>query len=168
MSQCRPIIMVTHSTNFCSPGAVHLRFRFRRFGSDTCGTCFHPSPWIGRPNRRGGRAEPLFPHALWNCVDAVHADLPKTNNAVEGWHRGFSELLGSNHPSILKFISALQKEQSMNEMTMEQYIAGATPALGRRVYRDTAERIKTIVFDYSHRPLLNYLRGIAHNFNFQV
>src|SRR6218665_2468817 len=86
MSQCRPIIMVTHSTNFCSPGAVHLRFRFRRFGSDTCGTCFHPSPWIGRPNRRGGRAEPLFPHALWNCVDAVHADLPKTNNAVEGWH----------------------------------------------------------------------------------
>src|SRR6218665_2491181 len=97
--------------------------------------------WIGRPNRRGGRAEPLFPHALWNCVDAVHADLPKTNNAVEGWHRGFSELLGSNHPSILKFISALQKEQSMNEMTMEQYIAGATPALGRRVYRDTAEPI---------------------------
>jgi len=68
--------------------------------------------WIGRPNRRGGRAEPLFPHALWNCVEAVHADLPKTNNAVEGWHRGFSELLGSNHPSIWKFISAFKKSRA--------------------------------------------------------
>ena len=56
----------------------------------------------------------------------------------------------------------------MNELAMEQYIAGAAHALGRRVYRDTAERIKTIVLDYAHRPLLDYLRGIAHNFNFQV
>src|SRR6218665_1634907 len=62
------------------------------------------------------------------------------------------QLLGSNHPSIWKFISALQKEQTMNELAMEQYIAGAAPTLGRRVYRDTAERIKTIVLDYAHRP----------------
>ena len=48
----------------------------------------------------------------------------------------------------------------MNEMTMEQYmhITGATPALGRRVYKDTAERIKTILLYYVHRPLLDYLR----------
>jgi len=26
------------------------------------------------------------------------------NNAFAGWHRGFSELLGANHPSIWKLI----------------------------------------------------------------
>lgn len=124
--------------------------------------------WIGRPTRRGGRREPTFSHSLWNCYDAVLHDLPKTNNAIEGWHRGFSELLGASHPSIWKLIEGLQKEQSMNEMTIEQYIAGQQPAPGRRIYRDTAARIKAIVADYVNRPLLDYLRGIAHNLNLQV
>jgi hypothetical protein len=124
--------------------------------------------WIGRPTRRGRRSEPAFSHSLWNCYDAVLHDLPKTNNAIEGWHRSFSELLGAHHPSIWKFIEGLQKEQSMNELTIEQYISGHQPPPVRRVYRDTAARIKAIVAEYVDRPLLDYLRGIAHNLNLQV
>lgn len=124
--------------------------------------------WIGRPGRRGGRSAPLFAHSLWNSFDAVLQDLPKTNNSVEGWHRGFSELIGANHPTIWKFIDALKTEQNMNEMKIEQYIAGQLPNPSRRVYKDTAERIKNIVNDYTNRPLLDYLRGIGHNLSLQV
>jgi hypothetical protein len=42
------------------------------------------------------------------------------------------------------------------------------PPAGKRTYRDTAERIKEIVADYEKRPLLDYLRGIAQNFNLQI
>jgi hypothetical protein len=124
--------------------------------------------WIGRPARRGGRSAPLFALALWNCFDAALQDLPKTNNSVEGWHRGFSELIGANHPTIWKFIDALKTEQNVNEMKIEQYISGQQPNPSRRVYRDTAERIKSIVLDYTNRPVLDYLRGIAHNLSLQV
>lgn len=38
--------------------------------------------YVGRKNIR----EPLFAHTIWNCYDSVVARLPRTNNAVEGWH----------------------------------------------------------------------------------
>ena len=103
----------------------------------------------------------------WNCHDAVLQDLPRTNNAVEGWHRGFSELLGANHPSIWKFIEGLQKEQSVKDLRIEQYIAGDQLPQGRRIYKDTAARIKVIVADFANRPVLQYLRGVAHNLQLQ-
>ena len=100
--------------------------------------------WIGRPTRKGGRSQQLFEHSLWNCNDAVINDLPRTNNSVEGWHRGFSELLGANHPTIWKFIILLKMEQNMNETKIEQYIAGHQPNAGRRTYKETAARIKAL------------------------
>ena len=56
----------------------------------------------------------------------------------------------------------------MNEAKIEQYIAGQQPNAGRRIYKETAARIKTIVADYKQRPILEYLRGIAHNLRLQV
>ncbi len=66
--------------------------------------------WIGRIDRRNRRRQPLFPISLWNCYEAAKSGLPRTNNSVEGWHRGFNELVGSSHLSIWKFIDDLKKE----------------------------------------------------------
>jgi hypothetical protein len=124
--------------------------------------------WIGRLDRRNRRRQPPYPPSLWNCFTAVINDLPKTNNSVEGWHRGFNELLGAHHPSIWKFIDGLKKEQSLNELKIEQYVAGQAPPVRRRIYRDSADRIKSKVERYGNEPLLDYLRGIANNFQLQV
>ena len=43
---------------------------------------------------------PHFDHVLWNCFDAAKFCASKTNNACEGWHRSFSELIGTSHPTI--------------------------------------------------------------------
>ena len=124
--------------------------------------------WIGRPGRRGaGRCAPMYAHSLWNCYDASMEDLPETNNAVEDWHLGFNQLLGAHHPTIWKFIDGIKKEQSLNELKLEQFIAGQQPPPGKRVYKETADRIKRIAADYGLRPITDYLRGIAHNLSLQ-
>lgn len=74
--------------------------------------------WIGRPVGEK-RRDPLFKHSHWNCFDAVIRNLPRTNNAIEGWHRGFSSNTES-HPNIFKFIELLKKEQSKNELILNQ------------------------------------------------
>lgn len=122
--------------------------------------------WIGRPQRRNRRRAPRFQHSLWNCYDSVSTGLPKTNNALEGWHRGFAELLSCNHPTIWKFIKALKTEQAKNDLCVEQSLAGQQPPLGRKKYRDCAQRITRIVEQYGQIDIVDYLRGLAHNFNF--
>ncbi|CAK9289960.1 unnamed protein product [Gordionus sp. m RMFG-2023] len=129
---------------------------------------YYEATWIGKTLRNGDRQEPRFPIPLWNQYAATLEGIPKTNNAVEGWHRAFSSLLSSHHPSIWKFLDALRLEQSLTEAKIEQYISGTQPPRSRKMYRDTAENIILIVSDYVNRPINDYLRGIAYNFNLQT
>jgi len=44
---------------------------------------------------------------------------------VERWHNCFSSTLNSfKHPSIWRFIHVLQKEESINTLKIQQYVAG--------------------------------------------
>ncbi len=92
--------------------------------------------------------------------------LPKTNNSVEGWHRGFEEQVAAHHPNIWKFINCIKKEQSLNEVRFEQYISGEESQKKKRKYRDTADRIQRLVNEYTNNNVLDFLRGIAHNISF--
>jgi hypothetical protein len=56
---------------------------------------YFENTWIGRPmGRRKGRRLTKYSINLWNCYESANTLLPRTNNAVEGWHKGFSSLLG--------------------------------------------------------------------------
>ena len=122
--------------------------------------------WIGRPNRRSARRPPLFSHDMWNMYSRVLDDLPKTNNSVEAWHRGFETEVGAHHPNIWRFIKCLQKEQSFNEVRIEQYVAGIEPESPRKRYRDSAKRLKSLVQTFNQDDIIDYIRGIAHNLSF--
>ncbi|CAK9289826.1 unnamed protein product [Gordionus sp. m RMFG-2023] len=129
---------------------------------------YYEVTWIGKILRNGDRQEPRFPIPRWNQYAASLEGIPKTNNAVVGWQRAFSALLLSHHPSIWKFLDALRLQQSLTEAKIEQYISGTQPPRSRKGYRDTAEYIILIVSDYVNRPINDYLRGIACNFNLQT
>ena len=61
--------------------------------------------YVGMPNRRGpGRQNALFPIRLWNLYEIVLNGQARTNNAVEGWHRGIETLLQMAHPTVWKLI----------------------------------------------------------------
>lgn len=61
----------------------------------------------------------LFYIGIWNCYASVVNKLPRTNNSVEGWHRGFSTMAGK-HPTIFKFIEFLRLELSKNQITFNK------------------------------------------------
>ena len=49
---------------------------------------------------RNRRKNPRFSISMWNCFSRVDLDLPRTNNAVEGWYNAF-------HVRIIKMLFIL-------------------------------------------------------------
>ena len=119
--------------------------------------------YVGRLRPGGHRRAPLFNLALWNMYNQTIGDLPRTNNAVEGWHRRFQANIGAYHPNVWKFIDILKQEQSLNHVNISEARAGHQPEPQRRRYQDSNRRIKNIVQDYHNRDRLQYLRGLAHS-----
>ena len=63
--------------------------------------------FVGRL-RRGRRGLPRFPIELWNQYDRVITRLPRSNNAVEGWHNAFNNVVYMAHPTPIKLAQKLQ------------------------------------------------------------
>ncbi len=72
-----------------------------------------------------------------------------------------------DYPNIWKLIDGLRKVQKGRDLFLESLIAGHPPPLKKRKYRDCDTRIRTIVDDYRNRNFIDYLRGIAHNFEME-
>jgi len=107
----------------------------------------------------------MFPLEMWNCYNDVVMDFPRTTNAVEGWHHAFNTRLGSHHTTVWKFINFLNKEQGLQEAKIEKINLGEINPDKKRKFKDLDKRLKNVVQNYDYTNLLNYLKGIAHNFN---
>lgn len=121
--------------------------------------------FIGRICRGDRRLEARFKKSWWNMHDAVNANLPRTNNNIEGWHRGFNELIKRKHPSIWECIDALKKEQSRNELVLEQLYAQLPVVKQKKKYKDYYQYILNIVGKYNselYEDKLMYLISIAN------
>ena len=117
-----------------------------------------------RESRRAGiRQPPMFNHAFWNVWDRMENDLPRTNNALEGWHNAFNQSIGHAHPNIWSFIDILKKENALASGTIAQIEAGRPAPPQKRVYRRVNENLRTIFNDYANRDVIEYLRGISYN-----
>lgn len=121
--------------------------------------------YIGRPVGRNRRRRPaLFPPQLWNVYDRVMTDQDRTNNHSEAAHRRLQTELDVHHPSIWRFIDGLRRIQKGRDMVYEQYVAGAPAPEKRKKYKQADDRIYNLVNSYADRDIVEYLRGIAHNF----
>ena len=118
--------------------------------------------YIGRPTQGQNRRAPRYAISMWNMHDRVADDLPRTNNALEGWHNHMQSNVSSMHPNIWKFLDVLKREQALNQVNVNQMLAGYPQPPKRKRYQDSS-RIKTIVEDYENRSTMDFLRGIAHN-----
>ena len=52
--------------------------------------------------RRGHYRAPRFAYDMRGVCDRVQTELPRTNNAVEGWHNRFNRHVGWHHENIWK------------------------------------------------------------------
>ncbi len=122
--------------------------------------------YIGRLNRRGNsRRAPLFPPEIWNVYTRTISQEDRTNNHAEAANRRLQSELGMDHPTIWKFIDAIRKIQKGRDMFLEQLVAGNPPSSKLKKYRDADERILEIVLSFEERTPIEYLRGIAYNYN---
>lgn len=119
--------------------------------------------YIGRIRRARQRGNPKFDIPLWNVFNRVDADLPRTNNAVEGWNRRIKAAVTCAHPNIWRFLAVLQKEQSLSYVQLDQVLGGHVPPPRKRKYMDSNNRLVTISRDFANRNIVDYLRSIAHN-----
>lgn len=92
-------------------------------------------------------------HNLWNMYARTDAQLPRTNNSVEGWHRSFQAGLGSYHLNLWRFLSYLISEDAVHELRRSQLLVGQ-------------QAPPPVVRDYAQRDGLDYLRGVAYNISF--
>ena len=119
--------------------------------------------YIGRQLPNGSRRTPPFPIRVWNMHQRVMDRMP--NNSVEGWHNAFSHCIGHPQLSFVKLLSFLQKEQSLQEAIHANW-EGVSLKECSRLSVEREKRIYTIVINYDNRETLEYLRGIAYNFEF--
>ena len=53
--------------------------------------------YVGRRLQTGRRRQPRYFLSTWNQFERLHYDLPRTNNIVEGWHRGIQSSMDVDH-----------------------------------------------------------------------
>ena len=90
--------------------------------------------------------------------------MDRTNNYVEAAHRRLQAEFGMDHPTIWKFIDGIRVVQKGRDQVYEQFLRGDQPPSKRRRYVEVDTRIRTIVQTYRERNIIEYLRGLSHNF----
>ncbi|XP_064482473.1 uncharacterized protein LOC135395158 [Ornithodoros turicata] len=121
--------------------------------------------YVGR-RRRNGVQTAMFPSSLWSVHDAVQQDMPRTNNSVEAWHRGFQSNVDCCLPNLWAFLRCLKDEQALQEMKMAQLDAGQQrPRLARK-YKNVNECISRVLEEHSSGSPLCTLQNIARNIRF--
>ena len=128
---------------------------------------YFESTYIGR-EMRGRRREPRFPIHMWNQLERVEEGLARTNNLIEGWHRGIQSSLDGDHPSVWKCMQFLQVEEQWSRTADEVITGGGKPRKERREQKTRTTRLRTIVQDYPNRNILDFLRGITYNIHWEL
>ena len=113
-----------------------------------------------------GRKKPQFDHTLWSVYDRVIGNLPRSNNFVEGWHKAFATRVSVSHPTVVKLVEKIRREQSKFEIDIAQILQGHEPKPRKAYYRKLDQRIQHLATSYNPSQLDQYLKNIFGNINF--
>ena len=74
---------------------------------------------------------------------SVDEDLPRTNNAVEGFHSAICSSITCKRPNIWKFIAALKKEEELQQTKIIHVNKGDAPAR-QKIYKSIDRPLKSL------------------------
>ena len=101
---------------------------------------------------------------MWPCYERILNNQQETNNYAEAAHKRLQMELQMDHPSIWRLIEGLKHIQKGCDVFYKCMVAGHVPPAKRRKYRQADERLLNLVRNYGNQSMVEYLRGIAHNF----
>ena len=119
--------------------------------------------YIGRLHRNGRRAAPIFAFEVWNMYGRTRDELSRTNNHIEGWHRGYQYHINACHPNFWKFLHVMKREENLTRVSIARSLGGHPPAPQQRKHFDCNTRIVNIVQNYPGMPTMIDFRNIAHS-----
>ena len=96
---------------------------------------------------RTRRKNRLYPVSFWNVKKRVDEDLPRTNNAVEGFHSTLRSSITCKHPNIWKLIAALKKKEELQQTKIIHVNRGDAPPR-KKIYKSIDRQLKTLVNTY--------------------
>ena len=126
---------------------------------------YFETTYIGTVRGRGYRQRretPQFPIELWNVRERVLNDLPRSNNAVEGFHNALQSSITSTHPNFWKLCNSLKKEEGLCQTKMAHIRRGDSKSK-KKTYQVIDARLKNLVENYEHENCLDFLRAIPRN-----
>lgn len=128
------------------PGLWSIRGRNRSCWSQSgyCTTAALLRRHVGRPGRRGRNA-PKFPVAMWNVRSRTNEGIPRTTNSLEGWHCALHTMVDNPHPSMWRFLAALQREQQLQHAALMNLRSGHPAPLPKKKYVDRNRRLKSLI-----------------------
>ena len=113
-----------------------------------------------------GRKKPQFHLTLWSVYDRVIGNLPRSNNSVEGWHKTFATRVSISHPTVVKLVEKIRREQSKFEIDIAQILQGHEPKPKKACYRKLDQHIQHLATSYNPSQLDQYFKNISGNINF--
>ena len=114
----------------------------------------------------GSTARPLrFPIQMWNAVERLEDDLPRTTNSCVGFNNGLARRMRACRPDLGMCAEQLILEQAVAENRIIQANSGLPPRAVIKAQK-LSEKLRKCYSTYNVKPLKDYLRGIALNFQF--
>ena len=131
---------------------------------------YFENTFVGRKPARGPRTRPRFAIPMWNVRRRTEEGIPRTNNRLEGFHRGIQSMFDGPHPSMWKFLAGLQREQVLQYTNFIQISTGNDVTVEGRKYEQVNRRLRTLIERHSIGEVTTvaFLEGVAHNLNLSV
>lgn len=103
----------------------------------------------------------------WNHYQAVLDGKDTTNNASEGWHNRFRNVVNKHHPDLYSCLKEFQKEQADVEISLLELAQGkAIKDAPNREWVESKMRLQRIVRTYVQKKeqgqVMEYLKTIAN------
>ncbi|XP_068213872.1 uncharacterized protein [Palaemon carinicauda] len=108
------------------------------------------------------REESLYPITIWNMRSRVINKLPRTNNALEGFHSALNQSITCKIPNIWKLIDVLKKEEALTETKILHLQLGEKPAKKKK-YEKLDNCIEKLTEEYDGSNYSNFLKTVAYN-----
>lgn len=124
---------------------------------------YFETTYIGREGRGGRVREPRHKPQTWNQRERTLQGLGRTNNIIEGWHRGIQSSLDGDNPTLWKCLAFLQLEEDWCRTTEQRVLGGQDVKLEKADQKRRTRRLQDIIPAYGERPIQDYLRGVSYN-----
>lgn len=108
--------------------------------------------------------KPRFPPEFWSTEQNTIKNIPRTTNAIEGWHNKFNSLFrDKNNPKLYEVIKAFQQEQRSTDAEFLRALQGDEVTKRNKKVTERDRKLKKIIADRENDDisLYDHIQAIA-------